>query len=101
MHVLQLMMLVLERKCKYYEVFQIMNGLIGHKFFTIGVLQQKNWPNKTPLIIFQCERWMGLMFCKYTKIQHLQEAHKPQVYDDVFLLNENMITMEEVLHFHL
>jgi hypothetical protein len=28
---------------------------------------------------------MGLMFCKYTKIQHLQEAHKPQVYDDVFL----------------
>lgn len=39
------------------------------------------------------------MFYKYTKIQHLEEADKPQVFDDVFLLIQNLITMEEVLHF--
>jgi hypothetical protein len=43
-------MLFLDRKCKYYKVFQIMNTLIGRKFFTIGVLQQKHWQKETPLI---------------------------------------------------
>jgi hypothetical protein len=40
---------------------------------------------------------MGLKFCKYTKIQQLQEAHRAQVSDDVHI---NMIAMEEVFHFH-
>jgi hypothetical protein len=43
---------------------------------------------------------MGLKFCKYTKIQQLQEAHRAQVYDDVLILIQNMIAMEEGFHFH-
>jgi len=66
----------------------------------------KNWgiatkklTKKTPPIS-QCEKWMGLKFCKYTKIQQLQEAHRAQVYDDVPILIQNMIVMDEVFHFH-
>jgi hypothetical protein len=66
----------------------------------------KNWGiatkklmEKTPPIS-QCERWVGLKFCKYTKIQQFQEAHKAQMFDDVFILIQNMIIMEQVLHFH-
>jgi len=97
MQVLQLMMLVLNIKCKYCKVFQIMNVLIGHKLFTIGVLQKKTW-QKNPFI-FQCERWMGLMFCKYTKF-NTYRRHIDHMFDDVILLIQILIAMEEVLHFH-
>jgi hypothetical protein len=33
-------MLVSNKKCKYNKVFKIMNALIKHKLFTIGVLEQ-------------------------------------------------------------
>ncbi len=34
------------------------------------------------------------------KIQHLQKAHRAQMFDDVPLLIQNPIVMEEILHFH-
>jgi len=43
---------------------------------------------------------MGLRFCKYTKIQQLQEAHTAKVFDDVPILIQNIIVMGEVFHFH-
>ncbi len=73
---------------KYYEQYTKELGYCNKK------LTKKAAP------IFQCGRWMGLKFCKYTKIQQLQEAHRAQVYDDVLILIQNMIAMEEGFHFH-